>query len=118
MMRELGFQRRGKNVVARLTAAITQSAANAPGRHGPPRRLQAEADAYRRAGLAQSGKAGFWPFRGQRKSKTSMGVGEDQHTDNTNMTALPDIWRHARYDSHAGSVTNKTRMSWADSTGW
>ena len=31
MMRELGFQRRGKNVVARLTAAITQSAANAPG---------------------------------------------------------------------------------------
>jgi hypothetical protein len=26
MMRELGFQRRGKNVVARLTAAITRSA--------------------------------------------------------------------------------------------
>jgi very-short-patch-repair endonuclease len=37
MMRELGFQRRGKNVVARLTAAITQSA-NAPGHHGLPRR--------------------------------------------------------------------------------
>ena len=28
MMRELGFQRRGKNVVARLTAAITRSAAS------------------------------------------------------------------------------------------
>jgi hypothetical protein len=39
MMRELGFQRRGKNVVARLTAAITQSAPNAPGHHGLPRRL-------------------------------------------------------------------------------
>ncbi len=39
MMRELGFQRRGKNVVTRLTAAITQSAPNAPGHHGPPRRL-------------------------------------------------------------------------------
>ena len=37
MMRELGFQRRGKNVVAWLTAAITQSAPNAPGRHGLPR---------------------------------------------------------------------------------
>jgi very-short-patch-repair endonuclease len=36
MMRELGFQRRGKNVVARLTAAITQSAPNAPGHHGLP----------------------------------------------------------------------------------
>ena len=44
MMRELGFQRRGKNVVARLTTAITQSA-NAPGHHGLPRRLQAEAAA-------------------------------------------------------------------------
>ena len=30
-MRELGFQRRGKNVVARLTAAIAWSA---PGTHG------------------------------------------------------------------------------------
>ena len=30
MMRELGFQRRGKNVVARLTAAITRSAPDAP----------------------------------------------------------------------------------------
>jgi hypothetical protein len=28
MMRELGFQRRGKNVVTRLTAAIVRSAAN------------------------------------------------------------------------------------------
>jgi hypothetical protein len=46
MMRELGFQRRGKNVVARLTAAITQSAANAPGHHGTPRRFQAEAAAW------------------------------------------------------------------------
>ena len=46
MMRELGFQRRGKNVVVRLTAAITQTA-NAPGHHGRPRRLQAEAAAYR-----------------------------------------------------------------------
>lgn len=38
MMRELGFQRRGKNVVARLTAAITRSAVSSPGRHGlsPP----------------------------------------------------------------------------------
>jgi very-short-patch-repair endonuclease len=36
MMRELGFQRRGKNVVARLTAAITQSAANAPSHHSLP----------------------------------------------------------------------------------
>jgi hypothetical protein len=36
MMRELGFQRRGKNVVARLTAAITRSAANWPGRQGLP----------------------------------------------------------------------------------
>jgi very-short-patch-repair endonuclease len=43
MMRELGFQRRGKNVVARLTAAISQSAPNAPGHHGLPRRLQVEA---------------------------------------------------------------------------
>jgi very-short-patch-repair endonuclease len=34
MMRELGFQRRGRNVVARLTTAITQSGPNAPGRHG------------------------------------------------------------------------------------
>jgi very-short-patch-repair endonuclease len=33
MMRELGFQRRGKNVVARLTAAITRSAASSAGRH-------------------------------------------------------------------------------------
>ena len=32
MMRELGFQRRGKNVVARLATAITQSAANQPRR--------------------------------------------------------------------------------------
>ena len=31
MMQELGFQRRGKNVVARLTAAIAWSA---PGTHG------------------------------------------------------------------------------------
>jgi very-short-patch-repair endonuclease len=30
MMRELGFQRRGKNVVARLTTAITRSAAGLP----------------------------------------------------------------------------------------
>jgi very-short-patch-repair endonuclease/DNA polymerase III delta prime subunit len=45
MMRELGFQRRGKNVVARLTDAITRSAANTPGDHGLPRRLQAEAAA-------------------------------------------------------------------------
>jgi very-short-patch-repair endonuclease len=36
MMRELGFQRRGKNVVARLTAAITRSAPNAPGHHSLP----------------------------------------------------------------------------------
>jgi very-short-patch-repair endonuclease len=36
MIRELGFQRRGKNVVARLTAAITRSAASSPGRHGLP----------------------------------------------------------------------------------
>ena len=36
MMRELGFQRRGKNVVARLTAAITRSAPNTPGH---PRRI-------------------------------------------------------------------------------
>jgi hypothetical protein len=43
MMRELGFQRRGKNVVAQLTIAITQSASNAPGRHGLPRRLQFDA---------------------------------------------------------------------------
>jgi very-short-patch-repair endonuclease len=35
MMQELGFQRRGKNVVARLTAAITRSA-NAPGHHRLP----------------------------------------------------------------------------------
>ena len=40
MMRELGFQRRGKNVVARLTAAITQSATNAP-------RHTASRDAYK-----------------------------------------------------------------------
>jgi hypothetical protein len=39
MMRELGFQRRSKNVVTRLTATITQSAPNAPSHHGPPRRL-------------------------------------------------------------------------------
>jgi hypothetical protein len=57
MMRELGFQRRGKNVVARLTTAIIQSA-NAPGHHGLPRRLQTEAAAYQRAGLTQSGRAG------------------------------------------------------------
>ena len=43
MMRELGFQRRGKNVVARLTAAITRSAPNAPGDHRAPRPLQTEA---------------------------------------------------------------------------
>jgi very-short-patch-repair endonuclease len=36
MMRELGFQRRGRNVVARLTTAITQSGPNAPGRYGLP----------------------------------------------------------------------------------
>ena len=36
MMRELGFQRRGKNVVARLTTAITRSAPGSPGRHGLP----------------------------------------------------------------------------------
>jgi len=36
MMRELGFQRRGKNVVDRLTAAITRSAPKAPGHHGLP----------------------------------------------------------------------------------
>ena len=36
MMRELGFQRRGKNVVARLTTAITRSAPSSPGRHGLP----------------------------------------------------------------------------------
>ncbi len=36
MMRELGFQRRGKNVVARLSAAITRSAANASGRRRLP----------------------------------------------------------------------------------
>jgi hypothetical protein len=64
MMRELGFQRRGKNVVARLTAAITQSAANAPSYHGLPRRLQAEAATNWRAGLPQSGRAGFLAFRG------------------------------------------------------
>jgi len=45
MMRKLGFQRRGKNAAARLTAAITQPAANAPDHHRPPRRLQAEAAA-------------------------------------------------------------------------
>jgi very-short-patch-repair endonuclease len=33
MMKELGFQRRGKNVVARLTTAITQSATTSGGRH-------------------------------------------------------------------------------------
>ncbi len=33
MMKELGFQRRGKNVVARLTTAITQSATTSRGRH-------------------------------------------------------------------------------------
>jgi very-short-patch-repair endonuclease len=32
MMRELGFQRRGKNVVARLMTAITRSAVSSPGR--------------------------------------------------------------------------------------
>jgi hypothetical protein len=31
MMRELGFQKRGKNIVARLTAAITWSAPGTPG---------------------------------------------------------------------------------------
>jgi hypothetical protein len=31
MMHELGFQRRGKNVVRRLAAAVTQSAPSAPG---------------------------------------------------------------------------------------
>ena len=36
MMRELGFQRRGKNVVARLTTAITRSAPTTPDRHGLP----------------------------------------------------------------------------------
>jgi hypothetical protein len=36
MMQELGFQRRGKNVVARLTAAINQSAPNVPGHHSLP----------------------------------------------------------------------------------
>ena len=36
MMRELDFQRRGKNVVARLTAAITRSTASSPGRHSLP----------------------------------------------------------------------------------
>jgi len=35
MMQELGYQRRGKNVVARLTATITRSAASPPRRHGP-----------------------------------------------------------------------------------
>ena len=107
MMRELGFQRRGKNVVARLTAAITQSAASAPGHHGLPPRLQAEAAAYRRAGTAQSARAGFRAFRGQRKSKTSTGVGEDQHTNNTKRAALPGTRRHACYESHASAVTNK-----------
>jgi very-short-patch-repair endonuclease len=49
MMRELGFQRRGKNVVARLTAAITQSAVSSPGPHDLPPRLPAEAaGAHRR----------------------------------------------------------------------
>jgi very-short-patch-repair endonuclease len=33
MMRELGFQRRGKNVVAKLTAAIALSAPGSPGRN-------------------------------------------------------------------------------------
>jgi very-short-patch-repair endonuclease len=36
MMRELGFQRRGRNVVARLTAAITQSATRSATRPGQP----------------------------------------------------------------------------------
>jgi len=36
MMHELGFQRRGKNVVARVTTAITRSAPNASGYHGLP----------------------------------------------------------------------------------
>jgi hypothetical protein len=30
MMRELGFQKRGKNIVARLTAAIVRSAPGTP----------------------------------------------------------------------------------------
>ena len=47
MMNELGFQRRGKNVVHRLTTAITQSASNTPGHHNPPRWLQAQARGYR-----------------------------------------------------------------------
>jgi very-short-patch-repair endonuclease len=107
MMHELGFQRRGKNVVARLTAAITQSAANAPGHHGLPRRLQAGAAAYRRAGPVQSGRAGFGAFRGQRKSKTRAYVGEDQHTNNTNKTALPGTRRHGCHNDRAGPVTSK-----------
>jgi hypothetical protein len=37
MMRELGFQRRGKNVVAKLTAAIALSAPGSPGRNGRDR---------------------------------------------------------------------------------
>ena len=43
MMSELGFQRRGKNVVHRLTIAIIQSAANTSGRYGLPRGLQTAA---------------------------------------------------------------------------
>jgi hypothetical protein len=37
MMRELGFQRRGKNVVSRLATAIAQSATSPPGRYGGDR---------------------------------------------------------------------------------
>ena len=33
---DFGFQRRGKNVVARVTTAITRSAPNASGYHGLP----------------------------------------------------------------------------------
>ena len=87
-MRELGFQRRGKNAAARLTAAITQSAASPPGRHGAYKLrlpLIGEPD------WPSAGRTGFPPFRGQRESKTSTGAGKDQHINNTNKTALPGI---------------------------
>jgi very-short-patch-repair endonuclease len=68
MVRELGFQRRGKNVVARLTAAITRSAANAPGHYGPPRRLQAEGAAYRASRSSRAERLDFHAFRADKKA--------------------------------------------------
>jgi hypothetical protein len=59
MMRELGFQRRGKNVVARLTAAITRSAPNPPGHYGVPRRLHAAAPRASREAVCSEQKGWF-----------------------------------------------------------